>query len=74
MALHKTGTKKLTGMGHPTLQMQKGVWGYYVTDNRYRKQRGTPCSPSVKEALKLIEDGRRPQELASDEPVKRYPQ
>jgi hypothetical protein len=53
----------------PDLVVSKGLWGYYATSKKYRRQAGTPVRRYVDQVLTDLRAGMRPRELAKGEPL-----
>lgn len=61
MSIHKTATRKLAEAGHPNLSVKRGIYGYYVTDDRYQRQQGTRVQQTAQAAVyAVLVDGQLP--------------
>ncbi len=56
----KRGTQRLRKLGFETLEIQKGVWGFYATNNKYKKQFGTTCRDTITEVITDVQAGSMP--------------
>lgn len=57
----KRGTKALHDAGFKDLEIEKGIYGFYLRDPLLSAQRGSVVKKTYQECIELAKQGKRPQ-------------